>query len=158
MLYLLEQNTDTYYYLYRQKTVYQEAMQDPDSSAEYYQDRIKQKNAYFQEYHTFLYGMNTRVQQIRKNGFQGTANEQAYQEKLLQKTLKDYEILYDITLSDADLTGFEKYASSNVSVIFELLFILLLFYYGFAEELNKILIQEIPKLLKNEPFFTKVFY
>lgn len=31
-------------------------------------------------------------------------------------------------------------------------------YYGFAEELNKILIQEIPKLLKNEPFFTKVFY
>lgn len=136
-LFLIERNTDTYYYLYQQKTVYQEALQDPDSSAEFYQKRIQQKEAYFQEYNTFLSGMNARVQQIRKNGFQGTAKEQAYQEKVLQKTLRDYEVLQDVTLSDAELTSFEKYVSSNVSVIFELLFILLLFYYGFAEEKEK---------------------
>ena len=136
-LYAYERNTEEFYYLYEHKDDYEEVVNpiSEDIPVTFYEELEASKKAYKEEYDVFLNEMLIRAEKIKNSSIFG--KNDPYKIRDLDKTVKDYEKLKGMTISMDHYTAVKKYGVYIPGIIFEILFVLLLLYFGFYEDKEK---------------------
>ena len=136
-LYAYERNTEEFYYLYEHKDDYEEVVnpEGDDLPVTFYEELEASKKAYAEEYDVFLNEMFLRAERIKNSSIFG--GNDPYKIRDLDKTVKDYEKLKGISIVSDHYTSVKKYGAYIPGIIFEILFVLLLLYFGFYEDKEK---------------------
>ena len=136
-LYAYERNTEEFYYLYEHKDDYEEVTnpEGEELSVTFYEELEASKKAYAEEYDVFLNEMFLRAERIKNSSIFG--GNDPYKIRDLDKTVRDYEKLKGISIVSDHYTSVKKYGAYIPGIIFEILFVLLLLYFGFYEDKEK---------------------
>lgn len=127
--YISEKDSSVFFYVYQQRENYDRFRQG-DTGADvsgYYQSDVAQQEAYIASYQEFLGEMASRAEQMGSVSI--FADRDSYVYKNLEKTRDDFAHLNGIVLEADNCYGIRQYAKYNQSILFLLVFLVVLAYY-----------------------------
>ena len=127
-MYYMEREKEEYYYIYLNATEYEKYLRGEEISVRpyYYEEEKEDAAKYVQEYETFISGMENRAEIMKQSMLYQDEDSFLYRD--LEKSLKDYEPLYDLRVSVGNYYGVSAYLTYSYGIFFLLAFLMVLVY------------------------------